>query len=467
MTLATVPRYDDRLSRVGRRAVVVGAGMAGLVAARVLSDAFDTVTIVDKDPLPDEPVARRGVPQGRQPHLLWEAGRATLDDLFPGYSEELLAAGGVSIDGQRDLRQYSQGGFLASGTTPFRLYLATRPLYEQVVRRRVSRLEGVHVRSRCRCLGYVTDDAATAVQGVTIRNRDGEREDLAADLVVDATGHTSRTPTWLERHGYAPPPIDEVRIDLVYSTIAIERPPNDRRTIGVLAEAPRTRGGAAMPVEGDRWLVNLHGLHGDRPPTDPAAFTAFAASLPTPELTALIEEYPWLSEDVDRYPFPASRRYRYEDLDRLPEGLVVTGDAIASYNPIYGQGMSVAILEGLALHHALAEGGREDLARRFFRRAAAIVDVAWAMAIGADFGFPQTQGRKPRGTAVLNWYLKRLFRTAQTDGTVTDAFVRVLMMEEPPSTLLRPGVAWRVLGPSGSVGKPLRERITGRSDVDE
>ncbi|WP_265111223.1 FAD-dependent oxidoreductase [Halosolutus halophilus] len=465
MTLATVPRYDgDRVSGEGRRAVVVGASVAGLVAARVLADAFETVTIVEKDRLPDEPVARRGVPQARQPHLLWEAGRATLDDLFPGYSEELLAAGGVSIDGRRDLLQYSQGDYLASGTKQFRLHLATRPLYEQLVRRRVSELDGVHVRSRCQFLEYISDDAATAVHGVTIRNRGGETEALSAELVVDATGRTSRTPAWLENHGYASPPREKVGIDLGYSTAVIDRPADDRRTVGVLAEAPRTRGGAVMPIEGDRWLVNLHGMHGDHPPADAAGFTTFAASLPTPELKHLLDEYQWRADDIDQYPFPANRRYRYEELDRVPEGLVVTGDAIASYNPIYGQGMSVAALEALVLHRALAEGGREDLARRFFHRAAAVVDIAWTMAVGADFGFPETRGRKPRGTAFFNWYLKRLFRSAHTDGSLTDAFVRVLMMERPPSSLLRPGVAWRVLRPSRRVEQPLGGRVAGRDD---
>lgn len=448
MTLATVPQYDSEQVATRRgHAVVVGAGIAGLVAARVLADAFDEVTVIDRDPLPDEPVARRGVPQARQIHILWEAGRATLEELVPGYTEELLAAGGVKIDGRRDFYMYSQGDFLAAGSKPFPLYAATRPLYEQVLRRSVSDLDGVELREQCQFYDYLTDDTATAITGVAVRDRDAEQDALSADLVVDATGRTSRTPRWLAEHGYTPPETEEVYIDLTYTVTYIERPTDDHRMIGILAEAPRTRGGAALPVEGDRWLVNLHGMHGDQPPTDASDSVDFAASLPSPVLAQLLEEHSRVSEEIDQYPFPSNQRHRYEDLDRFPEGLVVVGDAIASFNPIYGQGMSVAALEALVLHHTLTTGDREQVALRFFDRATAVIDTAWQLAIGSDFSFPQTQGERPRGTALFNWYLSRLFRKAHTDGVLTDVFTRVLSMQQPPGSLLRPGVVWRVLRP--------------------
>ncbi len=453
MTLATVPRYDrDRITDRGGHVVVVGAGVAGLLAARVLADAVDEVTVIDRDPLPGEPVARRGVPQSRQIHILWEAGRAVLEELFPGYSEELLAAGGVNIDGRRDLYLYSQGGYLAAGTKPFPLYAATRPLYEQLLRRRVADVDGITLRGGCRFVDYCVDDDATTVQGVTIRETRSRRTGLSADLVVDATGRTSRTPTWLERHGYRPPPTEEVRIDLAYSATCLERPEDDHRMVGILAEAPRTRGGAVLPVEDGRWLVNLHGVHGDHPPTEPEASSAFAASLPTPIVSDLLAEFPTVSDEIAFYPFPSNRRYRYEDLERFPDGLLVVGDALASFNPIYGQGMSVAALEALVLHRALATEAREQLARRFFDRAAEVVDTAWLLATGADLSFSQTQGTRPRGTAFVDWYLSRLFRNAHIDSVLTDAFTRVLSMQDPPSSLLRPGVMWRVCRPGRSRG---------------
>ncbi|SIS05735.1 FAD-dependent oxidoreductase [Natronorubrum thiooxidans] len=447
MTLTTVPQYDsEQIADREGHAVVVGAGIAGLLAGRILADAFDEVTVLDRDPLPDEPVARPGVPQARQIHILWEAGRATLEELFPGYSEALRSAGGVVIDGQRDFYMYSQGGFLAAGSEPFQLYAATRPLYEQLLRGRVSELDGVKLRGNCPFLEYLADDGVTSVNGVMIRD-DGAEQELAADLVVDATGRTSRTPNWLAKHGYTPPATEAVHVDLAYSASLIERPADDHRMIGVLAEAPRTRGGAVLPVEDNRWLVNLHGIHGDHPPTDVEESNDFAASLPTPIVKDLLEERPRVSTEIPFYPFPSNRRYRYEELDRFPDGLVVMGDAIANFNPIYGQGMSVAALEALMLHHTLATDDRKQFGRRFFDRATEVVEPAWMLATGADFSFPQTKGDKPRGTAFFNWYLGRLFRKAHTDSVLTDAFTRVLSMQQPPTSLLHPSVLWRVLRP--------------------
>lgn len=449
MTLSSVPRYDDeRVDAVCDHAVVVGASMAGLLAARVLADGAERVTVVERDPLPDEPTARRGVPQGRHVHVLLEAGRATFEDLFPGYGEDLLSAGGLLIDALSDFVHYEKGGFLADGTTRLPMYCATRPLFERVVREHVADLEGVEIRHGCQVVDYLADDA-TAVEGVTVREGDAAPTALPADLVVDATGRTSTTPGWLESHGYDPPGVDEVGIDVAYSTVAVDRPPGDRRALFVPPDSPRTRGAGIFPVEGDRWLATLVGVHGDHPPTAPEGLTEFAASLPVAEVERVLDAGQFRSGEVAHYPFPSNRRHRYGDLDRFPDGLVVVGDAISSFNPVYGQGMSVAALEALVLHHALADGGRGNLARRFFDRVEPIVDVPWSIAVGSDFEFAATAGPKPTGTDLLNRYIARTMRTAHADGEVRETLYRVFSMEREPSTLFRPGVAWRVLRPTG------------------
>lgn len=473
MTLASVPRYDpDRISPGGDHAVVVGASMAGLLAARILADGFEEVTVIERDPPSDEPAVRRGVPQGRHVHLLEEAGRATFEDLFPGYGEELISSGGLMIDMMSDFVAHQKGGFLADGPTRLPAYFATRPLFEGIVRRRVTDLDGVDIRHGYRHIDYLVDDDATTVEGTIVRNGDSEREELPAELVVDATGRTSRTPTWLDDHGYTAPDVDEVRIDVAYSTAVIERPADDRRAFFVEPDPPRTRGAGVFPAEDGRWLATLFGMHGDHPPTDPEELKAFAASMPGPDLKQLLDTQPWVSDEIAHYPFPSTRRYRYEHLDRFPDGLVVIGDAIASFNPIYGQGMSVAALEALLLHHTLATGGREDLERRFFDRAEEILDVPWSIAVGGDFEFPQTEGPKPRGTDVLNWYLARLVRKAHTDGKLREALVRVIMMEQPPPSLLRPRIMWQVLkptmgGPSEASSGPNLSRPIARKGSGE
>lgn len=448
MTLTTVPSYDpDQITERRGHAVVVGASMSGLLATRVLIDRFETVTLIEKDPLPDEAALRPGIPQARHIHVMQRAGQVTLENLFPGYSDDVIEAGGLVLDLASDVKLYQEGNFLANGPTRIPQYTASRPVFEQVTRRRVAKLDGVTIRDECHFRDYLVDDQASTVEGVNVRTADGERE-INAELVVDATRRTSRTPAWLENNGYPAPPRDEVSIDLAYSTVLLERPAETRRAFLVLPHAPRTRGAAVFPIEDERWLLTLGGMHGDHPPTDPAGFLEYAASLPVADIKHLLDEHAVVSEDIYYYPIPSSVRHRYEDLDRFPGGLVVIGDAVASFNPIYGQGMSVAALEALQLHHTLAMDDQDELALRFFERAARVVDDAWSVAVGSDFQFPQTTGPKPFGTTLVNGYVARLHRKAHSDGRLADAFNRVIIMENRPTSLFRPSVMWRVLKPS-------------------
>jgi 2-polyprenyl-6-methoxyphenol hydroxylase-like FAD-dependent oxidoreductase len=298
-------------------------------------------------------------------------------------------------------------------------------------------------------LDYLTDADGSAVTGVRVRTASGTEETLSSDLVVDATGRASRTPALLQDHGFDEPATEAVQIDVEYSTIRLERPPDDRRMILLAPEAPRTRGGAVIPAEGDRWEVILHGVHGDTPPAGPEEAIRFAGSLPVTEIADLLKSQEWTTDEIDRYPYPASRRRRYESLNRFPEGLVVTGDAIASFNPIYGQGMSVAALEALLLHHTLTTG-INGLAPRFFDRTGDLVDIVWRTVVGADFQFAQTTGPKPTGAAVANWYIDRLVRRAHADPVLSEAFARVTRLEKPPTAWRRPQIAWHGLRPTAS-----------------
>ena len=214
-----------------------------------------------------------------------------------------------------------------------------------------------------------------------------------------------------------------------------------------MPDAPRKRGGALFPIEEGQWLLTLAGMHGEHAPADPVGYREYAASLPVSDVVEVLDEHERVSADIYRYPIPSSRRRRYEDLERFSDGLVVVGDAIASFNPVYGQGMSVAALEAVQLHHALAADDGDELALRFFQRIEQIVDDAWSASAGSDFRFSQTTGPKPVGTDLVNRYVARLFHKAHTDGRLADAFMRVVVMEERPTSLFRPSVMWRVLKP--------------------
>jgi len=449
MTLATVPEYDDsHIATVGEHAVVVGGSMAGLIAARVLADAFERVSVIERDAFPDAPKPRRGVPQGNHVHAMLEAGQKILEDLFPGYGDDLISAGSVDIDLSTDFNFYDEGDFVASGSHHQSMYCATRPLIEHVTRCRLTAVEGVSLHDECHLTGYLTDSSETAIKGVIIRNKTGNQEEIEADLVVDCTGRTSSAPNWLADHGYQRPPKDEVHIDLAYSTILVERPPQDTRALHVMPCPPRTRSTVTLPIEENRWVVTLSGVHGDHPPADVEGMLEFAESLPVDAVAEIINEHEVVSDGVEQYPFPANLRRRYWELERFPEGLLVLGDAIASFNPIYGQGMSVSALEGLHLHHALAEDGCDDLAVRFFDRVENVVGNAWNVAVGSDFRFDETSGPEPPGTDILNRYLSRMTRKAHHDDTLADAYTRVVTMEKPPTSLFHPRIVWHVLKPS-------------------
>lgn len=290
-------------------------------------------------------------------------------------------------------------------------------------------------------------DAGT-IEGVAALDG-GDRQVIRAEQVVDATGRGSRSGNWLRELGYAEPATEQIHVDLVYRTCMVHRPSHDRRAMLIMPSAPRARGAAVAPIEGDRWIITLFGMHGDHPPGDMDGVRDFAATLPTPDVRELLDRHELETPEIARYRFPSYNRRRYDQIKDHPRGLISLGDAVASFNPIYGQGMSVAAQEALALHHTLADHSVDGLASSFYARIAEIVENAWKVATGSDFLFPQTYGPKPRGTDLVNRYVTRLHRKAHNDGTLADAFARVAALEQPAKSLFHPSVAWRVLRPRG------------------
>jgi flavin-dependent dehydrogenase len=430
--------------------VVIGASMAGLIAARVLSRRAARVTVLDRDRLPDIVEARSGVPQGRHGHGLLASGAEALESLFPGLHGELVAAGAVPGDVIGDVRWFQQGYYKARFASGLRGILLSRPLLEGTLRRMVQALPNVTMESSTHVLELLADADRRVVTGVRTRraNIDGVVGDVA--LVVDASGRSSRAAEWLERLGYQAPPESQVDIDLAYTTRHFRRLPTDLNgdagaLIGSDPPAGR-RVGFMLAQEGNRWVVTLAGFLGDHPPTNARGFKEFAETLARPDIHDVIEHAEPLSDAV-MYRFPANLRRHYERLARLPERYVVVGDAICSFNPFYGQGMSVAALEGLLLDRCL-DAGVSDLPRRFYRDARRIIDTPWMIAAGSDFAFTGVTGTKPAGTDATNWYLRRVHRVASTDQTVCRAFFDVANLLKPATTLISPRILGRVVAGS-------------------
>jgi 2-polyprenyl-6-methoxyphenol hydroxylase-like FAD-dependent oxidoreductase len=436
--------------QLGDRAVVLGASMAGLLAARVLTDAYAQVTVLDRDQLPEAGTHRRGVPHGRHLHALLAAGQQALEELLPGLTAELVAHGAPAGDVLANGRWYLNGHRLRQAPTGMVALCASRPFLEGHVRGRVRALPNVTFVDACDIVGLATTPDGGRVTGARVRRRAGgsAEEVLGADLVVDATGRGSRTPLWLQALGYVPPETEQVRIGLGYATRTYRLAPDALGgDLGMLhgSTPEHPRGGALLLIEGGRWMVTLAGMLGDYPPTDPDGFLAFARSLRFPDIYQAIGDAEPLDDPV-AFRFPASVRHRYERLPRFPDGLLVVGDAICSFNPIYGQGMSVAALEALTLRRHLRRVAAPQ-PRRWFGDLARVVDVPWDIAVGGDLVFPGVQGRRTAKVRLVNAYLARLHAAAAHDAGLASAFMRVAGLVAPPQSLLRPGVVLRVLRP--------------------
>ena len=301
------------------------------------------------------------------------------------------------------------------------------------------------------------------IAGDTVTGVELPEGDRRAGLVVDASGRNSRIARQLELSGMLAPPVSRVSIDCAYASRFLTRSADDfEGSFVVCATSPPTsyRGGVALPVEGGRWMVTLAGVHGDVPPTDEQGFRDFAGSLLSPTVGQLLDRCEPVSPIV-AYRFPSSQRRHFERAPRLLSRFVAVGDAACSFNPVYGQGMACAALQAAALGDVLATvgPGSPELPRRFHRRAAKIIDAPWAIAVGADFLHPRTEGPKARGTDLANRYVMSLARATHVSLPLAQTFNLVLQLVEPPSALMRPRTVVRVMRSSrrspASTGQPL------------
>jgi len=422
-------------------AVVIGGSMAGLLATRVLTDHYDRVTLVERDAFPATGENRRGVPQGRHTHGLLASGRQVLDRLFPGISEELISGGAVSGDIVGKGRWFNEGACHKQFASGLNGILMSRPFLEGTVRNRVFNLRKIQVRQNCTVEGLSASADNLRITGIRV-----EGEVLDADLVIDATGRGSHSPQWLEALGYQKPVEERVEIALGYTSRFFHRRPTDLNgdMAVIIPPTPHGKqGGVMLAQEGGRWTVTLVSHFGNYAPMELPGFIEFARHLPAPFIHEVIHQAEPLGDAVSAR-FPASVRRRYERLDRFPEGYLVCGDAISSFNPVYGQGMSVSALESEQLAETLAEESA-NLAKRFFARAAKVVDIPWAIAVGNDLRMPEAVGPRNAGVKFINWYMAKLHQAAHHDEIPAMAFHKVANLLAAPPTVMRPHIAARVL----------------------
>jgi pimeloyl-ACP methyl ester carboxylesterase/2-polyprenyl-6-methoxyphenol hydroxylase-like FAD-dependent oxidoreductase len=420
------------------------------------------------------------VPQSRHVHVLLARGLEILEQLFPGIEAEWVAAGAVPIDWPRDVLLLTSRGWCERFPTGIKVLCASREFLEWGVRRRLATFGNVRFLQGRDVTGLLADAHRRRVEGLRIRarssggGREEATEELPAGLVVDASGRNSRAPEWLAELGYPVPA--EVRVNpfLGYASCYYKIPVDfgaDWRVIFLQGEPPAiARGGALFPIEGNRWIVTLAGAGQNHPPTDEEGFVAFARSLRSPLLYEAIRRAERLTP-IYAYRQTENRRRFYERLPQLPECFLVVGDAGCAFNPIYGQGMTVAAQSALVLDRALRErsnGAPSDLPARFQREVARVSDGAWLIATGEDLRYPTTEGgERSLQVRLTHRYLDRVIGAANRDQTVNLAFSKVLQLMAPPTALFRPGVLLRALlhgGARGPGAPPTATRLGAWAD---
>jgi len=435
-------------------AIVCGAGIAGLLSARVLADFFERVLIVERDIPPVDPVPRKGVPQGHQVHVLLGGGLKVLTDLLPGFVDDAVAHSATYACVTTSAKRYQVNGWLPRFESNLWTLHCSRSLLEWLTRRHVLALPRVELRAGVRFVGLVAGDGADRVAVATSSAGGGVRDVTSCELVVDATGRSSAAPTWLGDLGFDVPDETSVNAFWGYASRYFRMPPAWDPDYLALVTIPvgrdgNTRGAILQRHEGDRWLCTLVGCAQDYPPGDDDAYRAFASALPIPDFADAIAAGEPLTR-IETWRQTANRLRRYDELVRRPENLVLVGDSVCALNPVYGQGMSVAALGAADLcaeltEHAARTGGLDGLAGRFQRRLARTVLFPWSMACGADHDIPHVEGATPSPDQVeLNERWERAMLLATEDPNIATLRIETQSLVRSPGWLYDGEVADRI-----------------------
>lgn len=428
------------------RAVVLGGSLAGLFSARVLADFFAKVTIVDRDELTVPNPARRGLPQFHHLHGLLCRGQQIIEEHFPGITDEMVANGAQIGDMAKDVRWIINGKPLVQVESDLAVLTASRPFFERHIRDRVFALPNVEVVDGANVLRLETTTDSRRVTGAWVE-RGGAEWLIEADLVIDATGRGSRTSTWLKELGYPEVAEEKHKIGMGYTTRHYRIPDSAYAgdiSINTVASAGVPRGTICQKIDGGRSIVTAYGILGDHPPTDPDGFHEFVRSLAVPDIYEVLQQ----SEPLDEpfaYRFPTNLRRHYELLSDFPAGLLVTGDAVCSFNPSYAQGMTVSAIESLVLRRHLADSGGAPDPLLFFKSIAEeAIDGCWQMAVGADLSFPEVEGERTEEVLEAHAFIAKVQDAAARDAAVARAYVRIIGLVDPPSVLHDPEIEHRI-----------------------
>ncbi len=435
---------------LGERAIVLGAGIAGLAAAGVASNYFREVIVVERDALTDTPEVRKGVPQGAQIHNLLRYGLESFERIFPGF-EAHLAKSGVKVDYGRDLRTYTGGGWYPQRNLGLTSYFQSRPQLELAIRKFLTAVPNVTIRDGLEFKTFLTNGAGP-VEGVLCETAPGQQQELRGELVLDCTGRGSHTTEILQNAGFGEIGTDRIGIQLVYATAFFrKRPDQQGKSEGYIIYNgfPDTRFGALVPIENEGYLCTLGGQFGSYPPRDMPGFLEFARTLSKPDIYEQVHDLEVL-QPVKVYRLPQTFWHRYDRLKRFPERFLPLGDAVAGFNPALGQGMSAAvryavILDEILARRAEAGGGLDGLSTDYLPRMAQAAAEVWDASLAINLAHPEATGERPENLMERLLMQKGLSLLAIEDEEVHRLTLMVRHMLAPRDALLRSDIVSRAM----------------------
>jgi len=419
-----------------KKAVVMGGSIAGLLAARVLSDYFENVTIIERDNYAENHKVRNGTPQANHIHLLLAKGKKIFQEFFPELEQDLMENGANKIDFLNDSKYLLPSGWAQRFDSGIITFTCTRTLLENTIRQQIQKIPKIKIEKKI----HITSLISEKLNNVGLQTSDGKK--IHADLIVDCTGRNTKTPSWLEDVGYLKPAETKVDSFVGYATRRYIPPKNNRTwKMLVILNKPTTnpRTGVIYPIEDGKWLVGLYGIGKNYPPTDEQGFLEFTKNLENNDLYEALKDATPDSE-IHGYKVQGSRKYHYEDMKRWPENFIVLGDAVAVFNPFYGQGMTSSALGAEVLGDMLKHGKMEKgFTRKFQKRLAKAISLPWILGTSEDMRWPTTIGKRPDMiTRMVQDHAQRVLLLGPKSSLATKSFLQMTHMIKSPVVIFHP-----------------------------
>jgi 2-polyprenyl-6-methoxyphenol hydroxylase-like FAD-dependent oxidoreductase len=427
------------------KAIVIGGSIAGMMAAQIASDFCQEVIILDRDDLTTPEALRKGTPHAPHPHTLLEGGRLVMESLFPGLTENLLAAGNVRINATADLKWFHHGNWKYKEPIDLEFLFQSRFDLEKEMRKFIIKNERISL-VKAKVSQLLHDGDSNTIKGV----KTSQEELIHSDLVIDASGRNSKLQNWLLEIDCQVPKTTDIPINIKYQTRLYKRNPDEKTPVVIYPKAPIGRhSGGLFPILHDTygpcWLACIMCREEEQLPGDLSGFMAFMKNLDQPDLYDKVQSLSSASQDVYKFHFKSNKWHHYEQLNDLPEGLFVIGDALAHINPIYGQGMSLAAQEAQALKETLLQASELKGAQlKYHKKAAKALKDIWLMVLLEDWRYPKTPQR-PFMAKAMQWYTGRLHDLSAYDKQVTSEMYHVLHLLKPGYHLVKPSILAKVL----------------------